>query len=69
MATYRPSYRRALTIPVVLAVIFIAVGLILGQTLGSHQRLVNQQNECRAPSTATSAAWAHIGDHPPGSRA
>lgn len=56
MATYRPSYRRALTIPVVLAVIFIAVGLILGQTLGSHQRLVNQQNECRAKQVTVSIA-------------
>jgi hypothetical protein len=56
MATYRPSYRRALTIPLVLAVIFIAVGLILGQTLGSHQRLVNQQNECRAKQVTVSTA-------------
>lgn len=48
MATYRPSYRRAFTIPVALAVVFIALGLILGQTLGSHQRLVNQRDQCRA---------------------
>ncbi len=54
MATYRPSYRRALTIPLVLAVVFIGVGLILGQTLGSHQRLVNQQNECRAQQVTAS---------------
>ncbi|MGC9155882.1 MAG: hypothetical protein ACP5HZ_09550 [Ferrimicrobium sp.] len=48
MTAYRPPYRRAFTIPVVLAVLFILVGLVLGQTLGSHERLVNQRNECRA---------------------
>ena len=49
MATYRPSYRRAFQIPVAIAVLAIFIGLILGQTLGTHQRLVNQQEECRAP--------------------
>ncbi|WP_298211104.1 hypothetical protein [Ferrimicrobium sp.] len=56
MATYRPPYRRAFTVPVALAVVFVLVGLILGQTLGAHERLVNQRDECRADDVSVAVS-------------
>ncbi|MEX6430028.1 hypothetical protein [Ferrimicrobium acidiphilum] len=54
MVTYRSRYRRAFAAPVVLGVVFVVLGLFLGQALGSHQRLVNQQQECRASQVGIS---------------